>query len=79
MAHGDARSYGRAHAKTPVVGAASTPDGSGYWLATSGGGVYGFGDACPVRLAGWPALGLAGSRHRLDGRREGLLVGYRER
>jgi hypothetical protein len=30
FAYGDARAYGDAHASTPVVGAAVTPDGRGY-------------------------------------------------
>jgi N-acetylmuramoyl-L-alanine amidase len=30
---------------TPVVGMASTPDGKGYWLVASDGGVFTFGDA----------------------------------
>ena len=29
----------------PVVGIASTPDGKGYWLVASDGGVFSFGDA----------------------------------
>ncbi len=45
LALGDAHSYGDAHAGTPVVGMAATPDGRGYWMATAGGGVYSFGDA----------------------------------
>jgi hypothetical protein len=28
-----------------VVGIAATPDGKGYWLAASDGGVFSFGDA----------------------------------
>jgi hypothetical protein len=28
-----------------VVAAASTPDGKGYWLVASDGGVFAFGDA----------------------------------
>jgi hypothetical protein len=37
-----------AHAATlnaPVVGMAATPDGGGYWLVASDGGVFTFGDA----------------------------------
>ena len=30
---------------TPVVGMASTPDGQGYWLVASDGGIFTFGDA----------------------------------
>ena len=30
---------------TPVVGMASTPDGKGYWLVASDGGIFTFGDA----------------------------------
>ena len=58
IAFGDARSYGDAHARTPVVGMAATPDGRGYWLATRGGGVYSFGDAGASARSGastWPA------------------------
>jgi len=29
----------------PIVGMASTPDGRGYWLVASDGGVFSFGDA----------------------------------
>jgi len=29
----------------PVVGMASTPSGSGYWLVASDGGIFSFGDA----------------------------------
>jgi hypothetical protein len=29
----------------PVVGMAATPDGQGYWLVASDGGVFTFGDA----------------------------------
>ncbi len=29
----------------PVVGMAATPDGQGYWLVASDGGVFSFGDA----------------------------------
>ena len=38
-----------------MVGAAATPDGRGYWLASAGGGVYSFGDAT--------AYGSLGGRH----------------
>jgi hypothetical protein len=29
----------------PVVGMAATPDGQGYWLVASDGGIFSFGDA----------------------------------
>ena len=29
----------------PIVGMAATPDGGGYWLVVSDGGVFNFGDA----------------------------------
>jgi hypothetical protein len=29
----------------PVVAMAATPDGGGYWMAASDGGVFDFGDA----------------------------------
>ena len=43
-----AGSYGSASALSlskPVVGMAATPDGRGYWLVASDGGVFTFGDA----------------------------------
>jgi cell wall-associated NlpC family hydrolase len=48
----------------PIVGMAATPDGGGYWLVASDGGVFSFGDAGffgstgDVRLAR-PIVGLA--------------------
>ena len=38
-------SPGGAGLMSPAVGMASTPDGGGYWLAASDGGVFSFGDA----------------------------------
>jgi hypothetical protein len=29
----------------PIVGMAATPDGGGYWLVASDGGIFSFGDA----------------------------------
>jgi hypothetical protein len=29
----------------PVVGMVATPDGKGYWLVASDGGIFSFGDA----------------------------------
>ena len=36
---------GGTHLNAPVVGMAPTPDGQGYWLVASDGGVFTFGDA----------------------------------
>jgi len=38
-----------------VIDAATTPDGRGYWLVASDGGIFSFGDA--------PSLGSMGGRH----------------
>ena len=48
FAYGNAASYGDTsamHINLPIVGMASTPDGKGYWLAASDGGIFTFGDA----------------------------------
>jgi hypothetical protein len=45
---GDATFYGSlggVRLNKPIVGIASTPDGHGYWLVASDGGVFSFGDA----------------------------------
>jgi hypothetical protein len=36
---------GGRHLGAPVVGMAAAPDGGGYWLVGSDGGVFSFGDA----------------------------------
>jgi hypothetical protein len=44
----DAQYYGSTGNTTlnrPIVGLAATPDGGGYWLVASDGGVFSFGDA----------------------------------
>jgi hypothetical protein len=38
-------STGAIHLNKPIVGMASTPDGGGYWLVASDGGIFSFGDA----------------------------------
>ena len=38
-------STGSLHLNAPIVGMASTPDGGGYWLVASDGGIFSFGDA----------------------------------
>jgi hypothetical protein len=52
FAFGDARFYGSTGSlrlNAPIVGMAATPDGGGYWLVASDGGVFAFGNA---RFAG---------------------------
>ncbi|MGH9083483.1 MAG: hypothetical protein ACRDWN_09075, partial [Acidimicrobiales bacterium] len=34
-----------AHLNQPIVGMAAAPDGHGYWLVASDGGIFAFGDA----------------------------------
>ena len=36
----------------PIVGIAATPDGGGYWLVASDGGIFSFGDATFYGSAG---------------------------
>jgi len=38
-------SMGGQHLNQPIVGMAATPDGGGYWLVSSDGGTFTFGDA----------------------------------
>ena len=38
-------STGSMRLNKPVVGMAATPDGNGYWLVASDGGVFAYGDA----------------------------------
>ncbi|HZT96846.1 MAG TPA: hypothetical protein VFB34_08420 [Chloroflexota bacterium] len=45
---GDAHFFGSAgaiHLAKPIVGMAATPDGGGYWLVASDGGIFNYGDA----------------------------------
>ena len=53
---------------------ATTPDGNGYWLVASDGGVFTFGDA-PSTARRAPAPQPAHRRHGGHARREGLLAG----
>ena len=56
---GDAQFYGSEGAtalNAPVVGMAATPDGRGYWLVGSDGGVFAFGDAAFRGSEGGTAL-----------------------
>ena len=42
---GSTGSTGAIRLKRPIVGMASTPDGGGYWMVASDGGIFTFGDA----------------------------------
>src|SRR6202044_2462140 len=64
---GDAGFYGSAGSialSKPIVGMAATPDGKGYWLVASDGGIFTFGDALffgstgPIHL-NQPIVGMA--------------------
>ena len=50
-----ARGGGQALNK-PIVGMAATPDGKGYWLVASDGGIFNYGDAGFFGSAGSLAL-----------------------
>jgi hypothetical protein len=56
-------SMGGTHLNLPIVGMASTPDGNGYWLVASNGGIFSFGDAVFDGSAGGlphaPIIGVA--------------------
>ena len=47
--------WAASHLNRPIVGMAATPDGKGYWLVASDGGIFAFGDAALLRLDGWSA------------------------
>ncbi len=61
VAYGGADDFGSTASThlPPVVAAAATPDGGGYWMATVSGDVYHFGDA---RFYGSPVHGLGKAR-----------------
>ena len=51
----------------PIVGMAATPDGGGYWLVASDGGIFSYGDAVFQGSTGGivlnkPIVGMAGTR-----------------
>jgi hypothetical protein len=63
------RSYGslRSRPRAPIVAMSSTPSGKGYWLASSDGHVFSFGDARPHGSAGAlrlvrPIVGMSATR-----------------
>ena len=59
-------SSGSIHLNKPIVGMAPTPDGHGYWLVASDGGIFSYGDAVfdgsagasisTSRSSGWPPI-----------------------
>ena len=60
---------------SPIVGIAATPDGKGYWLVASDGGIFNYGDA---GFHGSPAKrppGQADRGHRRHPGWQGLLAG----
>ena len=74
---GDAQNFGSVTTalRAPIVGIAATPDGGGYWLVASDGGVFTFGDAqffgsTGAMVLNKPVVGIAATP---DG--DGLLVG----
>ena len=61
---GSSGSMGAKHLNAPVVGMAATPDGNGYWLVASDGGVFAYGDAAFLGSMGAvklrkPVVGMA--------------------
>ena len=68
-------STGSIHLNQPIVGMAATPDGGGYWLVASDGGIFSYGDATFYGSTGsihlnQPIVGMAATP---DG--HGLLAG----
>ena len=54
----------------PIVGIAATPDGNGYWLVASDGGVFAFGDAAFYGSTGRLPLNKPDRGHRRHPRRQ---------
>jgi hypothetical protein len=71
VSHGGAAEFGSPAASgirlfKPIVGMAATPDGKGYWLVASDGGIFTFGDAPFYGSTGaihlnQPIVGMAGT------------------
>ena len=53
------------HLNKPIVGMAATPDGRGYWLVATDGGIFSFGDAPFYGSTGEPAPQQADRGHGL--------------
>ena len=68
-------STGAIHLNQPIVGMAATPDGGGYWLVASDGGIFTFGDAALLRLHRRHPPQPAHRRHGRHPRRARLLAG----
>ena len=66
---------GPSHLNQPVVGMAATPDGGGYWLVASDGGIFSFGDAGFHGSTGAIRLNQARGGHGRHPRRQRLLAG----
>ena len=59
----------------PIVGMAATPDGKGYWLVASDGGIFTYGDAAFYGSTGGHPPQQADRGHGGHARRRGLLAG----
>ena len=73
---GSATSHGNAplHLNAPVVGMAATPNGEGYWLVASDGGIFSFGNAGYHGSMGAQAPERTDCRDGCDAERRGLLA-----
>ena len=68
-------SMGGQHLNAPIVGVATTPDGQGYWLVASDGGVFALRRRRLPRFHGRPAPERGDRRHCADPQRSRLLAG----
>ena len=68
-------STGGIHLNKPIVGMAATPDGQGYWLVASDGGIFSYGDAGFYGSRRGHAPQQAHRGHGRHARRQGLLAG----
>ena len=67
-------STGGTHLNQPIVGMAATPDGQGYWLVASDGGIFSLRRRHLPRLDRRHPPEPADRRHGRDARRSGLLA-----